>query len=391
MKKPEKNRCRKQLAGLLGALCMLVLAVGSPAAGSQAQAATHYAAGIDVSKYQGAINWQAVKDDGVQFALVRVGSTEKGIDEQFVANMKGANAVGMRTGVYFYSYAKSVEAAQAEATMVLNAIAPYTVSFPVAIDYEDSSLKGISPQDQATIVTAFCDVIAAAGYYPMVYSYRNWFQSRLGNIKYDKWIAQYSDKLEYNGEYTMWQSSSHGQIKGIGYRVDVNHLYKDLFNFIIPEGFTTRGDKTYLYINYRKQYGWVEYNGERYVCEPSDNGAVQTGWFQDSLGWHYLDPAQGGKLLTGLQVIGKDAYLLDSNGIPYVGWSGQWPELYCFGEDGKMIKNTKIAVGGVEVTFGKDGRVTAPENFDPSQPQPQPAPAPEAAQAAEAAPAAPAQ
>ncbi len=363
------------------ALLLFALFFLQPAGALETNAATHYAAGIDVSVYQGAINWQQVKDDGVQFAMVRVGTTKKGIDAQFAANMQGANAAGLRVGVYLYSYATTVEAAQAEANMVLSAIAPYTVSFPVAIDYEDSTLKGIAPQDQARIVTAFCDMIAAGGYYPMVYSSRNWFQSRMGEIKYDKWIAQYAANLEYNGNYTMWQSSSHGQVKGIPNRVDVDHLYKDLFSFIIPEGFTTRGDKTYLYKNYRKQLGWVEYNGERYVCEPSDNGAVQTGWFTDSLGVHYLDPAQGGKLLTGLQTIGKDVYLLDGNGIPYVGWSGTWPELYYFGSDGKMVRGNKVTIAGVECKFAKDGRLTEPEGFDPTAP---PAPA-------EAAPAAPAQ
>ena len=374
----------KRLLGAGLAIILAAAAMNLPGSTLDVSAATHYAAGIDVSKYQGPINWQQVKDDGVQFVMVRVGSTKKGIDDQFVANITGANAVGLRTGVYIYSYATTVEAAQAEANMVLNAIAPYTVSFPVAIDVEDACIKPLSPQDQATVATAFCDVIASAGYYPMVYSSRNWFNSRMGNIKYDKWVAMYAENLEYSGDYTMWQSSSHGQVKGIGYRVDVDHLYKDLYSYIIPEGFTTRGDKTYLYKNYRKQLGWIEYNGERYVCEPSDNGAVQTGWFTDSLGKHYLDPAQGGKLLTGLQVIDGDAYLLDGNGIPYSGWSGTWPELYYFGADGKMVKG-KLTVDGVECTFGKDGRLTAPEGFDPVANAEAQAAAKAAAQPAEAA------
>ncbi len=356
---------KKRLACALLSALILAGTVTLPPAAEQALAATHYAQGIDVSFYQGPINWQAVKDDGVQFAMVRVGSTKKGIDEQFVANITGANAVGLRTGVYLYSYATTVEAARNEANMVLNAIAPYTVSFPVAIDYEDPTLKSVTPADQAAIVTAFCDIIAAGGYYPMVYTSRNWFVARMGNIVYDKWIAQYSTALDYPGEYTMWQSSSQGHVNGIGYRVDIDHLYRDLYSFIIPEGFTTRGGATYLYKNYRKQYGWVEYNGARYVCEPSVGGAVQTGWFTDSLGRHYLDPAQGGKLLTGLQVIEGDAYLLDGNGIPYCGWSGTWPELYYFGADGKMVKGN-VTIGDVACTFGEDGRLTSPEGYNPT-------------------------
>ncbi|MCR4763505.1 MAG: hypothetical protein K5696_08235 [Lachnospiraceae bacterium] len=365
----RKNQAMKRGGGVLFSLLLVIAAITAPFHAGRAQAATHYAAGIDVSVYQGVIDWQAVKDDGVQFAMIRVGSHKKGIDTQFAANMQGANAVGLRAGVYYYSVAATVDEARQDANIVLNAIAPYTVSFPVAIDYEDSTLKSIAPADQAAIVTAFCDVIAAAGYYPMVYSSRNWFLSRMGDIKYDRWIAQYSAALDYPGAYTMWQSSSHGQVKGIGYRVDVNHLYKDLFSFIIADGFTTRDGKTYLYRNYRKQLGWVEYNGERYVCEPSDNGAVQTGWFTDSLGRHYLDPAQGGKLLTGLQVIEGDAYLLDGNGLPYSGWSGTWPELYYFGADGKMVKDQTVTIDNTACTFGKDGRLTAPKEYAPAPKQ----------------------
>ncbi|MBR4529843.1 MAG: hypothetical protein IKO80_06170 [Lachnospiraceae bacterium] len=369
MRKSRKKLIGKRINSVLIAVMMVVFTMATPFYVNRVEAATHYAAGIDVSYYQGTIDWQAVKDDGVQFVMVRVGSHKKGIDPQFAANMQGANAVGLRTGVYYYSVARTVQEAQQDANLVLQAIAPYTVSFPVAIDYEDSSVKDLSPADQAAVVTAFCDVVACGGYYPMVYASRNWFLTRMGNIAYDKWISQYNTALDYPEPYTMWQSSSHGQVKGIGYRVDVNHLYKDLYSFIIQDGFTERGGKTYLYRNYRKQLGWVEYNGARYVCEPTDNGAVQTGWFTDSLGRHYLDPAQGGKLLTGLQVIEGEAYLLDGNGLPYSGWSGKWPELYYFAEDGKMVRDKTVHIGQTDCTFDKEGHLTAPEGFDPAAAQ----------------------
>ena len=102
------------------------------------------AVGIDVSKYQGAINWQQVRAAGVRFAMIRVGTTKKGLDEQFANNINGANAAGVRTGVYIYSYATTPEAAAAEANQVLAWIAPYTVTFPVAIDIEDSCQKNLS-------------------------------------------------------------------------------------------------------------------------------------------------------------------------------------------------------------------------------------------------------
>ena len=105
-----------------------VASVGAKAAGAEV------ATGIDVSKYQGGINWQQVKAAGVRFAMIRVGTTKKGLDEQFVNNINGANAAGIRTGIYIYSYATTPEQAAAEANQVLQWVAPYSVSFPFAID-----------------------------------------------------------------------------------------------------------------------------------------------------------------------------------------------------------------------------------------------------------------
>ena len=143
MKKTDKT-IRKRIGGILLAMAMMVTAVAAPFLSAHTMAASPLAMGIDVSMYQGTIDWQAVKDSGVKFVFIRVGNVEKGIDPYFAANMAGANAVGLRTGVYIYSYAKTVEEVTAEAAMVLNAIAPYTVSFPVVIDYEDNTCKKAS-------------------------------------------------------------------------------------------------------------------------------------------------------------------------------------------------------------------------------------------------------
>ena len=107
----RKNQAMKRGGGVLFSLLLVIAAITAPFHAGRAQAATHYAAGIDVSVYQGVIDWQAVKDDGVQFAMIRVGSHKKGIDTQFAANMQGANAVGLRAGVYYYSCAASARTA----------------------------------------------------------------------------------------------------------------------------------------------------------------------------------------------------------------------------------------------------------------------------------------
>ena len=187
------------------------------------------ATGIDVSKYQGAINWQQVRDAGVRFAMIRVGTTKKGLDEQFVNNIIGANSVGIRAGVYIYSYAMTPEQAVAEANQVLAWIAPYTVSFPVAIDIEDSCQKALNPAQLQAVADSFAAVMHANGYETMVYASKNWFLGRMPVVSSAKWVAQYSSACDYPADYAMWQSSSHGSYSGIPSRVDVDHLYVDYF------------------------------------------------------------------------------------------------------------------------------------------------------------------
>ena len=120
------------------AVCMLW---GIPAVPSEAAVGEQ---GIDVSKWQGPIDWQAVAQSGVSFAFIRVGSTKKGIDEYFYPNMIAAQQAGIKTGVYIYSYAASVEEAALEAQFVLNAIQNVQVSFPEVWDVEDKVQKSLS-------------------------------------------------------------------------------------------------------------------------------------------------------------------------------------------------------------------------------------------------------
>ena len=205
-------------AGLL--LSLVVVLSLSPIASITSEAiGPEVAVGVDVSKYQGAINWQQVRNQGIRFAMIRVGTTNKGLDEQFVNNINGANAAGIRTGIYIYSYATNPEQAAAEANLVLSWIAPYTVSFPIAIDIEDSCQKGLNAAQLQAIADTFCGIINAAGYEPMVYSSRNWFLGRMPSVASAKWVAQYNTFCDYPGDYAMWQSSSHGSYAGIPGRV----------------------------------------------------------------------------------------------------------------------------------------------------------------------------
>jgi len=306
----------------------------SPAASVEAKAVgPEVAVGIDVSKYQGGINWQQVRNQGVRFAMIRVGTTKKGLDEQFINNINGANAAGIRTGIYIYSYATTPEAAAAEANQVLAWIAPYTVTFPIAIDIEDSCQKGLNAGQLQAIADTFCGIINANGYEPMVYASRNWFMGRMPSVSAAKWVAQYNSACDYPGDYAMWQSSSHGSYAGIPTRVDVNHLYVDYFSRMIPEGFNSWGGHVYYYHNYRKQYGWINLSGQRYHADA--NGFIQTGWFQDESGIYYLDPNNGGLAAVGFADIDGAHYYFNENGQRCTGLLNLGGTVYYANADGQ--------------------------------------------------------
>ena len=328
-----KKRIKSFLFSAGAAMAMAAALFLSPAANVKSQAVgPEVAVGIDVSKYQGGINWQQVRASGVKFAMIRVGTTKKGLDEQFINNINGANAAGVRTGIYIYSYATTPEAAAAEANQVLAWIAPYTVTFPIAIDIEDSSQKGLNAAQLQAIADTFCGIISANGYEPMVYASRNWFLNRMPNVSAPKWIAQYNSFCEYPGDYAMWQSSSHGTYAGIPTRVDVNHLYVDYFSRMIAEGFNSWGGHVYYYHNYRKQFGWINLSGQKYHAD--GNGFIQTGWFQDESGIYYLDPNAGGLAKVGFADIDGVRFYFDENGVRRTGLLNLGGPVYYANEEG---------------------------------------------------------
>lgn len=226
--------------------------VASPVSTKNVQAAA--VQGIDVSQYQGTINWQAVAASGVKFAMVRIGNTKYGLDSNFAVNVAGATAAGIRVGAYVYSYAMNETQAAADAQLAVQAMANLPVSFPVAIDLEDPSQANLSTAQQQAIVNTFCSTIYAAGYQPMVYSYRNWFQTKLGATMWDHWVADYNSSCGFQPA-AMWQYSSNGSVSGIASNVDVDYLLKDYFTSIPANGLSTQNGATYYYVNYRKQFG----------------------------------------------------------------------------------------------------------------------------------------
>lgn len=196
--------------------------------------------GIDVSKYQAQIDWEKVKADGVDYAIIRLGFRGYGsgqivLDETYEKHIEGALAAGVDVGVYFFTQAITIEEAIEEAEYVLEHIAPYTVNYPIVIDVEkvaDNSgrMNLIGVEDRTNIVKAFCDRIEEAGYESMIYGNMEMFATMLNYEVlegYDKWYAFYSDQLYFPYEYKMWQYTENGKVDGIEGDVDLNISFKD--------------------------------------------------------------------------------------------------------------------------------------------------------------------
>ena len=195
--------------------------------------------GIDVSKYQGDIDWNAVREEGIEYAFIRLGlrGYESGkivLDDFYDANMKGANEAGVRAGVYFFTQAVTVEEAQEEAAFVIEHLAGYDVSCPVVFDVERiSGGKGradqITREERTAITIAFCEAVKAAGYTPMIYGNVVCFTQLLDMPQlnaYEKWYAFYDDYMYMPYEVTCWQYTEKGRVDGIPNNVDLNISFK---------------------------------------------------------------------------------------------------------------------------------------------------------------------
>lgn len=193
--------------------------------------------GIDVSTWQGTIDWAKVKADGIGFAMLRLGfGSANGdrcvLDNCFEKNVTRATAAGVNIGCYFYSYAASVEAAKKEAAFVIDTLSRHKGKFtyPIAFDIEDGSQAGLGREKLTDMVIAFGDAIEKAGYYFSVYANLNWFTNLLNDnrlTRFDHWLAQWASAPTYAGDIGIWQTSSSGVVAGISGSVDTNIAYKD--------------------------------------------------------------------------------------------------------------------------------------------------------------------
>ena len=184
--------------------------------------------GVDVSKSTGAVNFEQLKNAGIEYAMIRLGSRgystgQLSLDENYITNMEDAKSAGLSLGVTFYSQAVTVEEAAEEAELVIANLADYNITYPVVfhmdlISNDKARTDTLSKMQLTEIAAAFCDRIAEAGYTPMIYGNKYWLLRKVDLTKlgkYEIWLSQSEDIPDYPYTFSMWQYTQNGKIPGI--------------------------------------------------------------------------------------------------------------------------------------------------------------------------------
>ena len=210
----------------------------------------NYKKGIDVSQWQGTIDWTKVKAAGIEFAMIRAGYGQNNIDPQFKRNIAECNRLGVPCGIYWFSYAYTEAMAIREAEYALAAVEPYKLEYPIAFDYEGASVdyakkNGVVP-DKAhvtALANAFCGRIEQAKYYAMVYTNPSYLSTYFDSSvpkSYDIWLAQWPANPDPSSKPSqaggIWQYTSSGAVAGISGRVDMDAAYYDYPGIIAKNG-----------------------------------------------------------------------------------------------------------------------------------------------------------
>ena len=240
--------------------------------------------GIDVSSHNGTLDWAALKQSGVAFAILRAGYGRYQVDSQFYRNIQGAAAQGIPVGVYWFSYALDVAGARAEAQKCLETIQGCNIALPVFFDFEYDTVR--YAKDQGMILgraafnahgAAFCEAIRAAGYTPGVYYNLDYYQNMVDSAVlggYVQWYAQYAASPSISS-YDLWQYTGSGTLKGVSGKFDCNILKNEALLTQLSSGWKQRGGQWYY-----ERDGlmltdqWVFDNGSSYYLGP--DGAMLT-------------------------------------------------------------------------------------------------------------------
>lgn len=271
--------------------------------------------GIDVSEWQGNINWNKVADSDVDYAFIRVGGYGNGsyqrLDKTYEANIKGANAAGVPVGVYYYSTAKTTTQAKKDAQYVIKQITGHKISYPVVMDMEDATLTYLSPTTKSKIVDAFLSEIKRAGYYPMVYTNVNWYNNEYNMSMlagYDVWIAQYNSSStppsKSNYRYSIWQATDGTSVVGLP-------TTKGLISGIPSENVV---DLNFGYVDYTKKIT----PRTKPLSSYSPDGTVKNGWVKENGKYYYYN--KGTLYKNKLFKVNGHIYYVDSSGVRQSGW-----------------------------------------------------------------------
>ena len=193
------------------------------------------ARGVDVSNFQGTIDWNQVKAAGIEFAILKVGPVYGKPDSTFERNATECERLGIPYGVYYYSYARSVADANKEADRTLAWLGGHHPSLPVYYDLEDNYIlqdPNFSKDKLAQIAQTFCNRMEAVGFKSGIYANLNWLNNYLDSPSlngYDHWVAQYNWRCDYAGSYSFWQYSSSGNVPGVNGRCDMNYCFNGSF------------------------------------------------------------------------------------------------------------------------------------------------------------------
>jgi len=293
--------------------------------------------GIDVSQWQSNVDWNRVKNDDVQFVMMRMRS-KGALDTGFLQHASGAASAGIKLGVYLYMNALTVEQSIADANWVLNLIGDYPISYPVVLDLEDKDYYWNMDNDELNaLVDAFCQTIKDAGYYPMVYVNDYWIRNKLDMKSVGKWgiwLARYKAFPSYNG-YKMWQATNEGHIEGVKEWVDIDYCMADMSTLVPDNCWKTISGNTYFYRGYCKvKNDWVNDGTAWYYMD--ENGFKKTGWLVQDGDTYYL--GEGGKMVTGVQTIDN--------------------ALYAFDDSGRLMKEGQIDYNGKTYSISADGYMT---------------------------------
>ena len=192
--------------------------------------------GIDVSTHQGIIDWAAVKAAGIEFAIIRAGYGKNNIDKQFKRNIGECNRLGIPCGVYWFSYALTVEDARREAEYCIAAVKPYKLDYPVVFDLEYDTVRyakdngvTITKALATQMVMAFCSRVEELGYYAANYMNSDYSKNMfdMGQLsRFDLWYAWYNSSCN-RSDAGLWQYTNSGKVSGIAGKVDMNTAFKD--------------------------------------------------------------------------------------------------------------------------------------------------------------------